>query len=72
MLRRIDFFHMLSLRPVREFDMVGFEDSNVAGRVKNHHLGKSISDGAFQSVEGRPYPKPLNFNYSKTLLYCSA
>jgi putative transposase len=45
--QRQDFFHKLSLRLVREFDSVAFEDLNIAGLLRNHHLAKSISDAAW-------------------------
>ena len=45
--QRRDFFHKLSLRLVREFDSVAFEDLNIEGLRKNHHLAKSINDAAW-------------------------
>jgi putative transposase len=45
--QRLDFFHHLSLRLVKELDAVVFEDLNIEGLKKNHHLAKSISDAAW-------------------------
>ena len=42
--QRRDFFHKLSLQLIREFDTTVFEDLNIKGLLKNHHLAKSISD----------------------------
>lgn len=45
--QRLDFFHKLSLRLVREFDSVAFEDLNIQGLVRNSRVAKSISDAAW-------------------------
>jgi putative transposase len=51
--QRLDFFHKVSLNILREFDDIAIEDLNIKRMVKNHRLGKSISDaawGTFASV----------------------
>ncbi|MCI0485257.1 MAG: transposase [Blastocatellia bacterium] len=51
--QRKDFHHKLSLQLIREFDTTIFEDLNIKGLLKNHHLAKAISDvawGSFLSI----------------------
>ena len=42
--QRNDFLHKESTKLVRENQIIGIEDLNVKGMVKNHKLAKSISD----------------------------
>lgn len=42
--RRNDFLHKLSTKLIRENQIIGLEDLNVKGMLKNHKLAKSISD----------------------------
>ena len=41
---RMDFLHKQSLKLVSENQVIGIEDLNVKGMMKNHHLAKAISD----------------------------
>lgn len=41
---RQDYLHKLTSEITRRFDIIGIEDLNVSGMLKNHKLAKSISD----------------------------
>lgn len=41
---RRDYLHKLSTELVRNYDLIGLEDLQVSGMLKNHRLAKSISD----------------------------
>lgn len=42
--RRADAHQKAALRLVRAYDRIAFEDLNISGLLKNHHLAKAISD----------------------------
>jgi putative transposase len=46
---RADFHHKTSLALIRRFDAMVFEDLNIAGMLKNHHLAKAIASVAWNA-----------------------
>jgi putative transposase len=44
---RQDFLHKLSYNLVNSYSFIAYEELNIAGMVKNHHLAKSISESSW-------------------------
>ena len=47
---RLDSLHKLTSGLTRRFDVIGIEDLNVRGMVRNHHLSRAIADMGFQEL----------------------
>ena len=63
--KRLDFLHKLTLRLVKEYDIICIENLNISGLMKNHKLSKS-----FQDVSLYEFTRQLEYKclwYGKTL-----
>ncbi len=48
--KRDDFIQKLSLKLVKSYDLIAFEDLNIKGMVKNHCLAKHIADATWNKL----------------------
>ena len=48
--QRDDYAHRLSRNLVENHDLITFEDLNIRGMIRNHHLAKSIEDASWNRI----------------------
>ena len=48
--QRDDFAHKISRNLVENHDLIAFEDLNINGMIRNHHLARSISDAGWNKI----------------------
>ena len=48
--QRDDFSHKISRNLVSSHDLIAFEDLNINGMIRNHHLARSISDAGWNKI----------------------
>jgi len=63
---RQDWLHKLSTDIVRNNEIIGIEDLNVKGMIRNRHLAKSITDACFGEFRRQLYYKSIL--YGRTLI----